>query len=458
MSLTLLDVLRGSGGELASPQPPETVFRRTVIDSREVQPGDLFVALKGERVDGNDFVPHAIANGVAGVISSRPAGAIPNRVAFVQVPDTLRALQDVARYKLRQVEPTVVGVTGTVGKTSTKEAIANALALKHRVLKTEKNYNTEIGVPLMLLQLEPEHEMAVLEMGMYVPGDIRFLADLARPRIGVVTGVSYVHAERVGTIERIAEAKAEMVDGLGKDGVAVLNGDNQYTRAMKDRGHKAILFGLEPENDVRALGVESHGLDGISFRLDYGGAIENVHLRTVGRHTAYHALAAASVMLALGYSLGEAADALRQAPTEALRLRVLAGKDQVTVIDDSYNSSPIAARAALTLLSEMPAGRQHVAVLGDMRELGQYSADQHRQVGAAAASLADLLVTVGEEALLIADGARSAGLPPDHVFATVQPSEAVDFLRGRLQPGDYLLVKGSRAMGLEVIVREFAAS
>jgi UDP-N-acetylmuramoyl-tripeptide--D-alanyl-D-alanine ligase len=458
MPLTLLDVLRGSGGELASEHPVDTVFRRTVIDSREVQPGDLFVALKGEHVDGNDFVPHAIANHAGGVISNRPAGAIPNRVAYVQAPDTLRALQDIARYKLRQVEPTVVGVTGTVGKTSTKEAIANALALKHRVLKTEKNYNTEIGVPLMLLQLEADHELAVLEMGMYVPGDIRFLADLARPRIGVVTGVSYVHAERVGSIERIAEAKAEMVDGLGRDGIAVLNGDNQYTLARKDRGHRAILFGLEAHNDVRAVDVQSHGLEGISFRLSAGGASEEVQPRTIGRHTAYHALAAAAVMLALGYSLADAAEALRQAPAEALRLRVLAGKDEVTVIDDSYNSSPIAARAALTLLSEMPSERQHVAVLGDMRELGQYSADQHRQVGAAAAALADVVVTVGEEALLIAEGARSAGLAPDRVFATTSPAEAVDFLRGRLRAGDYLLVKGSRAMGLEAIVREFAAS
>jgi UDP-N-acetylmuramoyl-tripeptide--D-alanyl-D-alanine ligase len=454
MPLTLTDVLRGSGGELAGGHEGEVTFERVVIDSREVQGGDLFIALKGEHVDGNDFVPHAIANHAAGVVSNRPPGAIPNRVAYVQVPDTLKALQDVGAYKLRQVEPTVIGVTGTVGKTSTKEVVAAALSHKHTVLKTERNLNTEIGVPLSLLRLEPEHDMAVLEMGMYVPGDIRFLAELTRPRIGVVTGVSYTHAERVGTIERIAEAKAEMVDGLGKDGVAVLNGDNSWTRAMANRGKRSILFGLEEHNDVRGLNVDSRGLEGISLTLTYGGERARVDLKLIGKHSAYHALAAAAVLLSLGYSLSEAAEALAASPVESLRLRVLPGKGGITVIDDSYNSSPVAARAALQLLHELPG--QHVAVLGDMRELGQYSADLHRQVGGHAAALSDLLVTVGEEARLIAEGATQAGMAAERVLATTDPEQAVDFLRPRVSAGGYLLIKGSRAMGLEAIVKEFA--
>jgi len=456
MPLTLTDLLRGSGGELASGHEGEVLFERAVIDSREVQAGDLFIALKGERVDGNDFVPHALANHAAGVISDRPTGAIPNRVAYIQVPDTLKALQDVGRYKLRQVGPKVIGITGTVGKTSTKEVIAGALAQKHALLKTERNLNTEIGVPLSLLRLESEHELAVLEMGMYVPGDIRFLAELTRPAIGVITGVSYTHAERVGTIERIAEAKAELVDGLSKDGVAVLNGDNSWTRAMAQRGKRALLFGLEEANDVRAADVESHGLDGISFTVSYGGASERVESKLIGKHSVYHALAAIAVMLTLGYPLAEAAAALAASPIESLRLRVLPGKGGVTVIDDSYNSSPIAARAALQLLSELGRGK-HVAVLGDMRELGQYSAGLHREVGASAVPLCQLLVTVGEEALQMAEGARAAGMPEDRLLATTEPQEAIDFLRPRLSVGDYLLIKGSRAMGLENIVKEFTA-
>ncbi|HLQ33196.1 MAG TPA: UDP-N-acetylmuramoyl-tripeptide--D-alanyl-D-alanine ligase [Chloroflexota bacterium] len=455
MPLTLTDVLRGSGGELASGHEGEVTFERAVIDSREVQSGDLFVALKGEHVDGNDFVPHAIANHAAGIIANRPPGAMPNRVAYVQVPDTLKALQDVGAYKLRQVGPRVIGVTGTVGKTSTKETIAGALAQKHRVLRTERNLNTEIGVPLSLLRLEPEHDMAVLEMGMYVPGDIRFLAELTRPHIGVVTGVSFTHAERVGTIERIAEAKAELVDGLAKDGIAVLNGDNSWTRAMAERGKRSVLFGLEEHNDVRAVDVESRGLDGISLTLVHGGAQQRLDLKLIGKHSAYHALAAAAVMLSMDYSLAEAAKALAASPVESLRLRVLRGTGGFTLIDDSYNSSPLAARAALQLLSELPGG-QHVAVLGDMRELGQYSADLHRQLGGHAASLSQLVVAVGEEAKLIAEGARQAGMPVEQVLATTDPQEAVDFLRPRLNAGDYLLIKGSRAMGLETIVKEFA--
>jgi len=454
MSLTLTDVLRGSGGELASGHEGEVTFERTIIDSREVQGGDLFIALKGEHVDGNDFVAHAIANHAAGIISNRAPGAIPNRVAYVQVPDTLKALQDVGAYKLNQVGPTVIGVTGTVGKTSTKETIAGALAQKHSILKTERNLNTEIGVPLSLLRLEPHHAMAVLEMGMYVPGDIRFLAELTRPHIGVVTGVSYTHAERVGTIERIAEAKAELVDGLGKDGVAVLNGDNSWTRAMAGRGKRSVLFGLEDHNDVRATDLESRGLDGVSMTLVHAGAQERVDLKLIGKHSAYHALAAAAVLLSLDYSLAETAEALIASPVESLRLRVLAGKGGITVIDDSYNSSPLAARAALQLLAELPG--QHVAALGDMRELGQYSADLHRQVGGHAAALCEVLVTVGEEAEQIAEGARQAGMPADHLLATTDPQQAVDFLRPRLNPGAYLLIKGSRAMGLETIVKEFA--
>jgi UDP-N-acetylmuramoyl-tripeptide--D-alanyl-D-alanine ligase len=454
--LTLTDVLRGSGGELAGDPGSQLTFERAVIDSREVRAGDLFVALKGERVDGNDFVPYAIANHAAGIISDRAPGAMPNRVAYVRVPDTLKALQEVGRYKLRQVGPQVIGVTGTVGKTSTKEAIAGALGQKRRVFKTERNLNTEIGVPLSLLALEPEHELAVLEMGMYVPGDIRFLAELTNPHIGVVTGVSYTHAERVGTIERIAEAKAELVDGLGKDGVAVLNGDNSWTRAMANRGKRSVLFGLEEHNDVRAVDVESRGLDGISLTLTFGGAGERVDLKLIGKHSAYHVLAAAAVMISLDCSLAEAAEALAASPMESMRLRVLPGKGGSTVIDDSYNSSPLAARAALQLLAELAPLEGRVAVLGDMRELGQYSAELHRQLGATAAAMAGLLLAVGEEAREIAAGAREAGLPEDRLLATTDPRQAIDFLRPRLHQGTYLLVKGSRAMGLETIVKEFA--
>lgn len=456
MPLTLTEVLRGSGGQLASGHEGEVPFERAVIDSRDVRDGDLFVALKGERVDGNDFVPHAIANHAAGIVSDRPPGAIPNRVAYVQVPDTLKALQDVGRYKLRQVAPTVIGITGTVGKTSTKEVVAAALSQRHSILKTERNLNTEIGVPLSLLRLEPEHQIAVLEMGMYVPGDIRFLAELTRPRIGVVTGVSYTHAERVGSIERIAEGKAELVDGLSKDGLAVLNGDNSWTRDMAKRGKPALLFGLDEHNDVRAIDVEARGLDGISLTIAYGGAKERVDLKLIGKHSAYHALAATAVMLGLGYTLAEAAHDLAASPVESLRLRVVLGKGGITVIDDSYNSSPIAARASLQLLSELQGG-QHVAVLGDMRELGQYSAELHTQLGGHAARLSHLLVTVGEEAQRIAEGARQAGMPEERVLATTDPQQAIEFLGPRLRAGDYLLVKGSRAMGLEAIVQEFAA-
>ncbi|HUZ76658.1 MAG TPA: UDP-N-acetylmuramoyl-tripeptide--D-alanyl-D-alanine ligase [Chloroflexota bacterium] len=455
--LSLTDVLRGTGGELAPGFEGDTTFARGVIDSRDLQPGDLFIALKGEHVDGHDFIPHAIASHAAGIIAARPPGAIPNKLAYVQVSDTLRALQDLGAYKLRQVDPLVIGITGTVGKTSTKEIVAGTLGQRKPVLKTVRNLNTEIGVPLSLLGIEPRHEIAVLEMGMYVPGDIRFLAELARPRIGIVTMVGHMHAERAGSIERIAEAKAELVDGLPRDGLAILNGDNSYTAAMANRGRRALLFGLEETNDVRATEVESRGLEGIAFRLEHRGASEPVELSLLGRHSTYHALAAAAVMLSLDYSLADTAAALRNFEGEPLRLHIVAGIDATTIIDDTYNSSPPAAEAALALLAEMPRARQRIAVLGDMRELGQYSAELHRQVGQAAARVADLLITVGEEARLIAEGAREAGLTKDRVIVTTTPDEATAQLRPRLGSGNYLLVKGSLATGLQAVVKAFLA-
>ncbi|MDE3075072.1 MAG: UDP-N-acetylmuramoyl-tripeptide--D-alanyl-D-alanine ligase [Chloroflexota bacterium] len=453
--LTLTDVLRGTGGQLAPGHEGDLTFARAVIDSREVRPGDLFIALKGEHVDGHDFIAHAIANHAAGILSSRPPGAIPNRLAYVQVADTLRALQDLGAYKLRQVEPLIVGITGTVGKTSTKEIVAGTLAQRRRVLKSERNLNTEIGVPLTLLRIEPDDELAVLEMGMYVPGDIRFLAELTRPRIGVVTSVGHMHAERAGSIERIAEAKAELVDGLPRDGTAILNGDNPYTAAMANRGKNAILFGLEPANQVRASSLVSQGLEGIAFRLEHEGQARDLDLKLVGRHTVYHALAAAAVMLALGWGLDDACAALSRYRPETSRLRVLAGIEGTTIIDDTYNSSPQAAEAALALLAEMPRARQRLAVLGDMRELGQYSAELHRQVGRTAANAVDILVTVGDEARLIGQGAREAGLAKERVFTADTPDQAIAFLQSRLGAGNYLLVKGSRALGLEAIVSRF---
>jgi UDP-N-acetylmuramoyl-tripeptide--D-alanyl-D-alanine ligase len=432
--------------------PVDRTFNRAVIDSRQAQPGDLFFALLGEHRNGHDFVQDALARGAAGLVVERPLEA-PPEVAVFQVSDSLSALQRLAAHWRARHDVRVVGVTGSVGKTTCKELIAAVLGTRWRVLKSPANLNTEIGLPLTLLELTPQHQRAVLEMAMYGPGEIDLLCHIAQPQIGVVTNVGPVHLERLGSIAAVAAAKAELVAALPPDGVAVLNGDDPSVATMASRTKaRVLLYGQSQQCHIRGDDLASRGLEGISFRLTYEGDNRRVEARLPGRHHLYPALAAAAVGLAEGMTLAEVATALREARPE-LRLRILAASNGATILDDSYNASPQSMLAALDLLAELPGRR--IALLGEMRELGTAEEEGHRQVGQRAATCADLVMVVGERARPLYEAARAEG--PAEVRFLASTQEAAPILRDELQPGDYLLVKASRAVALESVVDALVA-
>lgn len=451
--LTVTDVWEGISEVLvASRGPAQATFARAIIDSRQARPGDLFFALRGQRHDGHDFLGEALMAGAAGAVIERPLD-VPQEAALFQVSDSLKALQRLAAHWRRRHDLRVIAVTGSVGKTTCKELVAAVLGRRYRLLKSEANLNTEIGVPLTLLELAPDHERAVLEFAMYGRGEIDLLSRIAAPQVGVVTNIGPVHLERLGSMGAIVAAKAELVEALPADGVAVLNGDDPRVAALSARTRARTLFyGQSPQCHVRGGNLESHGLEGISFRLTCGGASLDVSCPLPGKHHLYPALAAAAVALSEGMTLDEIAQALAAARPE-LRLRLLPGPKGSTVLDDSYNASPASMLAALDLLAELPGRR--IALLGEMRELGAAEEEGHRQVGERAAAACDLLLVLGERARPLAEAARAAGLKDVRFLDS--PEAAAAALRAELGSGDHLLVKASRALALETVVDALVA-
>ena len=463
-----------------------TPVSRVVIDSRQAVPDSVFVALRGEQTDGHRYLGDAFARGaVCAIVEQRPdpapgAGAcataidlcsldgvglqaLPEQIVApicLVVPDSLVALQQLAAWWRSLFDVRVIGITGSIGKTTTKEFVGSVLAQRYNVLKSEGNYNNEIGLPLTLLRLDQSHECAVLEMGTYGLGEIRLLAQIARPHVGLVTNVGPVHLERLGTLERIVEAKAELPEALPPEGVAILNGDDERVRSMAERTSARVLtYGLTPECDLWADQVESRGLEGIRFRLHVrpgvggpAGLSVPVRLSLTGRHSAYTALGAAAVGLVEGLSWHEIVEGLQSG--EQLRLRPLPAIHGATLLDDTYNSSPESAIAALDLLNELE-GRK-IAVLGDMLELGIREAEGHRRVAERAAEVVSALVTVGERGRLIGEHARCLGMPAAQVIHVGGNEGAINYLSRTLRAGDKVLVKGSRGMAMEQIVRALA--
>jgi len=423
-------------------------FRHAVVDSRKAGRGDVFVALKGERADGHDFVAHAAKRGATGAIVERP---VEVEIAQYVVPSALHALQELARLRrLSRPRLKVVGITGSVGKTTTKELVAAVLGTRYALLKNEGNLNSEIGLPLVLLELTTRHRRAVLEMGMWGRGEIAFLCEIAAPEVGIVTNVGPSHMARLGSIEAIADAKAELVEALPADGVAILNADDARVAAMAGRtGAHVVTYGVCAEADVRAEDIESRGLGGVRFTLVHGDDRATVYSRLPGRAMVHNALAAAAAGIVDGLSVEEVAAALAEAqiPTRLVAHRGVNGS---TLLDDTYNASPASMRAALELLAESP-GRK-IAVLGDMRELGAAESEGHREVGRVAAECADTVYAVGELGRWIGDAAIQAGHGDVHIVR--EKSEVARALLPQLAPGDVVLLKASRALELETVLEE----
>jgi UDP-N-acetylmuramoyl-tripeptide--D-alanyl-D-alanine ligase len=474
-TLTLADLIAGLAGDrIPTALVPDVEIRGAVVDSRLAQPGCLFVALQGELHDGHSFIGDAVARGATAVVAEKlPSGVActaldvehgspdgePNKLELplcLLVSDSLAALQRAAAYWRRQHDVRVIGITGSVGKTTSKEAIGAVLGQRYRTLKSEGNYNNEIGLPLTLLHLDATHERVVLEMGMYDLGEISQLADIALPRVGIVTNVGPTHLERLGSIERIAQAKAELPRALppaSAGGVAILNADDHRVRAMAGlTPARVFTYGLASDADLWASHIESKGLEGIRFQFHHRQ--ETIHARVpmLGRHSIHTALCAAAVGLVEGLSWEEILSGLRDQEAQ-LRLVAVPGPHGSTILDDTYNSSPASCRAALSLLYELD-GRK-IAVLGDMLELGPYEAEAHRLVGRRARDVVDLLVTVGPLSHTIAEEALRAGMDVGSVYTVETNTQATDLLRTLIEPnvaGDKILVKGSRGMGMEEIV------
>lgn len=466
--LILADVLESLTG--VRPERAVQVITEAVVDSRQAIPGALFIALPGERVDGHDFIQEAFKRGAAFALVQKDCSAsfpqldllgewTPEAVtAFgdapfcLRVEDTLKALQQIARFWRRKLDVRVIGITGSVGKSTTKELIGEVLDQRYRTLKNPGNLNNEIGLPLTLLRLTEAHERAVLEMGFYVPGEIALLCDLALPSVGVITNIGTVHAARAGSQEAIARGKAELVEALppSPQGIAILNYDDPWVRQMAERTRARIFFyGLDPQSDLWVDGVEGLGLEGIRFRLHYRH--ETLHLRVpmIGRHSVHTALRAAAVGLLDGLTWQEIVDGLRSGHTQ-LRLVAVRTESGALILDDTYNASPESTLAALNLLAELE-GRK-VAVLGDMLELGPYEWRGHEMVGGRAAEVADLLVTVGERGRMIAAAASRAGLPNHRICDLQDNQQTIAYLQQNLDAGDVVLVKGSRGMRMDQIV------
>lgn len=439
------------------------------IDSRKLIPGSMFVALPGESVDGHDYVQDAFDKGASFALIDRPVeegirvidlrtGAEadyehePETPFCLLVDDALTALQQVAGAWREKLDLRVIGITGSVGKSTTKELTTTVLRQRYRTLKNPGNLNNEIGLPMTLWQMGEGHQRAVLEMGFYVPGEIELLCGLARPSVGVITTIGTVHAERAGSQEEIARGKAELVKALppAPEGTAILNFDDALVRAMAEETDARIFYyGLNPDADLWADEVEGLGLDGIKFRLHYRG--ETIHLKVplIGRHSVHTVLRAAAVGLVEGLSWEEISRGLRSEHTQ-LRLVAVRASSGAMILDDTYNASPKSMLADLNLLEEM-VGRK-IAVLGDMLELGLYEEQGHRKVGIRAAEVADVLVTVGELGQLIARAAGESGMKAENIHSFLNSSEVSEFLKDFLTEKDVVLVKGSRGMRMDKIV------
>jgi len=458
-ALTARELEALTGGRLirASDRP----IRGAAVDSRLVEPGALFVALAGERTDGHRFLAEAARAGAAALLVSAdpPAGELAalGELTILRVPDTLRGLHAIAAGWRARFDPLVVGVTGSIAKTSVKEAVATVLAADRPTLRSEGNQNNEIGLPLTILRLGPQDEAAVLEMGMYVGGEIRDLARIACPRIGVVTAVLGVHLSRIGTIDAVEDAKAELVEALPPDGVAVLNADDPRVLRMASRTPARVLtYGFADDAAVGAEAIASAGLEGMRFRLRLpaaapGGPARRVaaSIPALGRLSVHNALAAAAVGSAAGMTPAAIVAALTGGWSAPHRGQVVRAGG-VTIVDDAYNASPASVRAALELLAGLPGRR--VAVLGEMLELGDAADAGHREVGRAAASVCELLCVVGVGAEGIAAGAREAGLPDGRLIESADRDSVVANLPATLRPGDVVLVKASRGIALDVLV------
>ncbi len=454
MKLNVMEVIESSTARIRQ-QGNADYFTSVTTDSRHVKAGALFCALSGEHFDGHKFVSTAFRKGASGALVRKGKSIKAPRGRWVlSVDDTLTALGDIAAAWRRHFNIPLVGVTGSNGKTTTKEMIAQTLAARYKVLKTEGNYNNLIGVPWTLFKLNRRHQVAVLEMGMNIPGEIERLATIAQPQVGVITNIARAHLEGLGSIAAIARAKSELIQQLPGDGLAVINADDPRVLQIARKTRAEILtYGFGSDAMIRGKKYKSNGFSGSQFEIRLNHKLHTIRLNLPGRYNALNALAAVAIGQYLKIPATAMIRALRNVKLPGSRLKQIKLRNGTHIINDCYNANPDSVLQALTNLTYAPKRQRRVAILGDMLELGQHSARTHREIGRAAVKVGvDELIAVGEQADDIARGARQAGLHKDQIHCYENATKAGKAISKHIHGGDLILVKGSRGVQLERVI------
>ncbi|HOJ10803.1 MAG TPA: UDP-N-acetylmuramoyl-tripeptide--D-alanyl-D-alanine ligase [Clostridiales bacterium] len=442
----------------------EQEIMRISTDSRSVQPGSLFVPIKGERFDGHNFIKDALAAGAAGTLTQydlqelkccpEHEGSFDGKL-IIKVNDTLKALRDIAAYYRQMFRIPFTGITGSVGKTSTKDMIACVLEQEYNVLKTMGNFNNEIGVPLTIFNLNDSYEAAVVEMGMSGFGEISRLTSIVKPKIAVITNIGMSHMEKLGSRQNILKAKMEIFEGLPRDGLVVMNGDDTFLYGLKGfLNFRTLYYGMDEGLDYQAYNVQSAGETGIYFDINVKNVEYKVHVPVPGIHNVYNALAAIAVGVESGISMKNIIQGIRNFIPGKMRLNIVKNNG-IKVINDAYNASPQSIDAALKVLIDLEDVNRRIAVLGDVLELGEWARQAHLDIGKLAFNMGiDYIITVGENGRYIAEGALESGASVKNVNHFSDNKEVTRFLEDFITDGDAILVKGSRGMKMEEIVEQ----
>jgi UDP-N-acetylmuramoyl-tripeptide--D-alanyl-D-alanine ligase len=447
------EIIKATNGELISGDV-NINFTGISTDSRKIKSGDLFVPIVGERFDGHDFIEASLNSGASGTLTHRECLSFSGGTV-IKVEDTLKALADIAAYYRQKFRIPFIGITGSVGKTSTKEMITRVLSRKYKVLKNEGNLNNEIGVPLTIFNLDDFHEIAVVEMGMSDFGEIHRLTSITRPDIAVITNIGLSHIENLGSRQNILKAKMEIFEGLSEKGIAILNGDDKLLYGLKDLlKFKTVYYGMEEELDYQAYNVQTSGERGSRFDITMKNKDYRVNIYVPGVHNIYNALAAVAVGIETGIPVDDIIEGIADFSSTKMRLDITS-HNGIKIINDTYNASPQSMEAAINVLKDVSGSKRTIAVLGDMLEMGKFGYKAHNSIGKFAVSKGiDYIISVGENARGIVQGALEAGAKASGVLSFNDNAEAGRFLKDFVQNGDVVLVKGSRGMKMEEIVNQ----
>jgi UDP-N-acetylmuramoyl-tripeptide--D-alanyl-D-alanine ligase len=446
--MTIRDILNATGGTLLSGSE-DTEINQIITDTRKLTDGSLFIPLVGEKFDGHEFIKAAFDMGAAAVLTHNDTELLIDKT-IIKVEDTLKALRDITAYYKKKYPLPTVAVTGSVGKTTTKDMLYAALSEKYNTLKTPNNFNNEIGVPITVFMLEKEHECAVIEMGMNHFGEIERLAEMGQPNVAVITNIGMSHIENLGSQEGIFKAKMEITKRFTKDNTLIVNGDDKFLSTTKGMGeYKVVYYGIDnPENDVYAKDIVNNGLKGIEFTAVVDGKDYHVEVTQPGKHNVYNALAAICVGREFGVEIEDSIRGIKNCEYTSQRLEV----DEfggMQIINDCYNASPDSIRAALSVLKCATVPRK-IAILGDVLEMGEFARDAHYALGKAVVeSNVDMLITAGENAEYIARGAKDCGM--ENVVSFPKTLDVCNYVKDVLHEGDAVLIKASHGMHFEDI-------